>query len=82
MDDSRSGRNEPSVSMYLRARAGVRRQVLGGAEAEQAQCSSTQCTGGGCTHSAFPSAPPESTGSWQVTQSVWHSCVLPVRNSP
>lgn len=31
---------------------------------------------------AFPSPPPASRGSWQATQSVWQSWVLPVRNSP
>ena len=31
---------------------------------------------------ALPSAPPWSSGSWHVTASVWHSCVLPVLNSP
>ena len=33
-------------------------------------------------YSAFPFPPPVSTGSWHVTQSVWHNCVFPVRNSP
>ena len=31
---------------------------------------------------ALPSPPPWSMGIWHVTHSVWHSCVLPVRNSP
>jgi len=33
------------------------------------------------THT-LPSAPPSEMGIWHVTQRVWQSCVLPVRNSP
>lgn len=33
-------------------------------------------------NTTFPFPPPKSVGSWAVTHNVWHSCVLPVRNSP